>query len=432
MRTRPKKRVGIRLVLLRTKETNLGTPVSFDSFPDFNQSSDSENERLDVFGIERNDESNQSQGPNNQEDDQNASSQRRISYDRNLPARHSYLGEFKVGRSVNRPVSSRYTCLKISRFSGHRLRWKFLSLEIQGNDFEELNGRIVLEEESIVTIPLLCLPGVVLIPGQLLPLQFQGSYFTQVIKDIVEGDKIFGLVPNLHRSSVKPNKYNNVRLHCLGTIVEVRSYGSEQDGSILKIKAEGKERFLIKETWTNSNRTVMGKVFILPEVNSRHPFRRDIGLSSMGSRFNKKLLSACTQYPIHAYSLYDPEYLMEKINQNLNQWASFSTSSKSNETQSSEVYENRTISQATGTNQPSVERPDTSVTQGQSEGNVSVRPTNTELSTDAPVSVNTTRTVVTRIVPVRDSESEEDEGSSEEEHGFKGERLSKSLKNFKN
>lgn len=282
-----------------------------------------------------------------------------------------------------------------------------------------------MEEESIVTIPLLCLPGVVLIPGQLLPLQFHGSYFMQTIRQIIEGNKIFGLVSNFDRNKKnKNNRYNNVKLNCLGTIVEVRSYGMENDGTegdrtILKIKAEGKERFLIKETWNESNRMVMGKVYILPEINSKHPFNRDIGLSSAGSRLNKKLLSACTQYPAHAYHLYDPDYLMEKIRGHLNQWASFSTGSKLNEAQSSNVYENRTISQATGTNQPGVERPETSNTQEQPES--SARPANTEISADAPVSVNTTRTVVTRIRPVRDSESEEEDDSSEEEHGFKGE-----------
>lgn len=269
-----------------------------------------------------------------------------------------------------------------------------------------------------MTIPLLCLPGVVLIPGQLLPLQFHGSYFTSTIKTIIEGNKIFGLVSNFNRS-IKQNKYNNVKLNCLGTIVEVRSYGTEDEGAILKIKAEGKERFLIKETWSESNRTVMGKVFILPEVNSKHPFRRDVGLSSMGSKFNRKLLSACTQYPAHSYDLYDPDYLMEKIRGHLNQWASFST--KSNETQSSSVYENRTISQATGTNQPNVEAAEAGNAEEDQPTASNAQPANTEISRDAPVSVNTTRTVVTRIVPVRDSESEEEEESSEEEHGFKGE-----------
>ena len=73
--------------------------MSFDSFPDFNRSSESEDEPLlDVIEIERNEESNLSQDLNEAENAQNVSNQRRISYDRNLPATHSYLGELKLIR----------------------------------------------------------------------------------------------------------------------------------------------------------------------------------------------------------------------------------------------------------------------------------------------------------------------------------------------
>ena len=165
--------------------------VSFDSFSDYNQSNDSSrtSEHRELIEYESH-ESEQNESTTS------VGNERRISYDRNLPAHHSYLG----------------------------------------NQFEELTGRVVLEEETIVTIPLLCLPGVVLIPGQLLPLQFQGSYFLSTIRTIIEGNKIFGLVPNyINRNVNLKNVYNNVRLDRLGTIVEVRSYGTEDEGSILKV-----------------------------------------------------------------------------------------------------------------------------------------------------------------------------------------------------
>lgn len=91
-RMTPRKRVGISILRMQFERTQILTKptVSFDSFPDFNRSDESEDEPLmDV--VERNEESNQS--GEGQENVQNASNQRRISYDRNLPATHSYLGE---------------------------------------------------------------------------------------------------------------------------------------------------------------------------------------------------------------------------------------------------------------------------------------------------------------------------------------------------
>lgn len=177
----------------------------------------------------------------------------------------------------------------------------------------------------------------------------------------------------------------------------------------------------------------MGKVFILPEEKSKHPFYKDIGLSSQGYRHNKKFLSACTPYANFVYDLYDPEYLMDKIRSHLNQWASFSTSTKSsNGAQSStNVYENRTVSQTTGTNQPNLgesnNQEQTNVQSSNENATDAMQISNTNnnnnnsssaIAAVQPVSVVSTRTVVTKIVPVRDSESEEDEENSEE-HGFK-------------
>lgn len=198
----------------------------------------------------------------------------------------------------------------------------------------------------------------------------------------------------------------------------------------MQIKAEGKERFLIKETWTESNRTVMGKVFILPEINNKHLFNKDIGLSSLGgARHNKKLLSACSSYPNFAYEFYNPEYLMDKIRSHLNQWASLSSNSKSNSNETerrSNVYENRTVSQTVGTNQPSTNN-NSENTQDNESSDISTNrtTTNTEtasittttaaaaVTTDTqPVSVNTTRTVVTRIIPVNDSDEEDEDSES--------------------
>lgn len=80
------------------------------------------------------------------------------------------------------------------------------------------------------------LPGVILVTGQHLPLQFEGTHLLETVKDIIENDKIFGLVSNYRNSYLgQKDRYNNVRLDRLGTVAEVRSYGLENNGTILKV-----------------------------------------------------------------------------------------------------------------------------------------------------------------------------------------------------
>lgn len=182
-----------------------------------------------------------------------------------------------------------------------------------------------------------------------------------------------------------------------------------------QVKAEGKERFLIKESYLQ-NRKLMANVFILPEINVKHPFDKDIGLSSRGYKHNRKLVPVCTPIPSFAYDLYHTEYLMNKIRSHLNQWASFS---KGSDESGSNVYENRTVSQRSNANQAQSSERTSGNNQDNEQTSTEVTSSNnasTEADSTAvqPVSVNTTRTVVTRIVPVNDDSDEESEESDED------------------
>lgn len=108
-----------------------------------------------------------------------------------------------------------------------------------GSNLHELSGRVVLDDESIVNIPILSLSGVIMIPGQILPLQLEHPTLVTMMMTIINKDRTFGIV-------AKDRK--------VGTTVEIRSYHrSDGDGEMetasLKIKAEGRQRFRLLETY---------------------------------------------------------------------------------------------------------------------------------------------------------------------------------------
>lgn len=104
--------------------------------------------------------------------------QRRVSYDTSLPAQHSYLG----------------------------------------TDLVDVQGRTVLDDDYLVTLPLLSLPGLILVPGQVLPLQLQHPALVGMMRKIISGDKVFGLTSSLPSS-----------LSEFGTTAEVRSFSDIPD-----------------------------------------------------------------------------------------------------------------------------------------------------------------------------------------------------------
>lgn len=212
---------------------------------------------------------------------------RHIAYDKSLPIQHSYLG----------------------------------------SDLTELSGRVVLEDESVITIPLLSLPGVILVPGQTLPMQIQHPSLISMIRKIIHSNRTFGLT-----SSSTANESNR-----LGTTAEIRSFSledEEDDGiTVLRMKAEGRQVFLIQETWRGIDGILMGRVKILPEADVIHPYKRNCLVSSYhGSKFNRQLLAVSTPLPSFVYNLYEPQRLMQKIMSHLEHWTIFDRGNNSNAT----------------------------------------------------------------------------------------------------
>lgn len=66
-------------------------------------------------------------------------------------------------------------------------------MQYLGSDLEEVRGRTVHEDDSFQNIPLLSLPGVVLAPGQVLPLHLFQPSMISMIRRVVDKDKTFGV-----------------------------------------------------------------------------------------------------------------------------------------------------------------------------------------------------------------------------------------------
>ncbi|XP_013790743.1 protein cereblon-like isoform X2 [Limulus polyphemus] len=230
-----------------------------------------------------------------------------VSYDTSLPAQHTYLG----------------------------------------NDLEELSGRTLLDDDSCQSLPLLPLPGIVLIPGQTLPLQLFEPSAVSMVKRIIEKDRTLGIV-NQHQSP-------SADVACIGTTAEIRSYIERADEDIrlstIRLKAEGRQRFQVIETRRQIDGVLMGKVRILPEITLDDPGEgarlhcldrfRTLPLSTpehmkvkeQGSiadstlfkslvrgKYDKFDFANYTRWPRWVYQQYDTHLLVQRIKQELEKW----------------------------------------------------------------------------------------------------------------
>lgn len=232
-----------------------------------------------------------------------------VSYDASLPAQHAYLG----------------------------------------TDLEELCGRTVLEDDTAINLPLLTLQGVILIPGQTLPLQLFLPANVSMMHHIIRHDHTFGLLNARYSGPHSVPVLANV-----GTTAEIRFYKEEVDDrtamSTLRIKAEGRQRFQVLETRRQSDGVLMGKVRILPELslgdslascrlpstkkflikplkyqivtteNIFHEGRHVLRMKPNRKKYDRFSCAHLTTWPPWVYKQYDEELLMDKIRHELRSW----------------------------------------------------------------------------------------------------------------
>jgi len=63
-----------------------------------------------------------------------------------------------------------------------------------GADLEDVHGRTIHDDDSHVTLPVLSLPGVVLLPGQMLPLFLFQPSMVAMIKQVLDRDRTFAYI----------------------------------------------------------------------------------------------------------------------------------------------------------------------------------------------------------------------------------------------
>ena len=59
---------------------------------------------------------------------------------------------------------------------------------------EEIHGRTLLEEESVIELPVIIHVGFVGVPGQTLPLTVTHPQIISMLKRVIEGDHTFGIL----------------------------------------------------------------------------------------------------------------------------------------------------------------------------------------------------------------------------------------------
>lgn len=69
-----------------------------------------------------------------------------------------------------------------------------LYLQYLGDDLEDVSGRTIYDEDGLVSIPLLQLPGMVLVPGATIPLTLYHQHVVAMMKTVKDADKTFGVV----------------------------------------------------------------------------------------------------------------------------------------------------------------------------------------------------------------------------------------------
>lgn len=181
-----------------------------------------------------------------------------------------------------------------------------------GQTLEEIEGSTFTEEDSIITLPLIEFHNVILVPGQIIPLQIRHPVQISMFNNIVQGDRLFGF------------KYPHANY---GTISEVRSIsssrGSGGDVHELYLKAKGCNVFKITETWRDQGGILMARVLVLPDEDTNHPLNCNSLSFSRGFKYNAKLLPASTGIPYFIYLQYEPNTLQKRILDYLKDWSAW-------------------------------------------------------------------------------------------------------------
>jgi len=169
------------------------------------------------------------QGQSSEESSDNEDNINNQNFDTQLPTQHSYLG--------------------------------------QG---QEVAGRTILDEDLIQDLPIIARPGIILMPGQTLPMNFFHPTVMSVMKNLISGSKTFGVVHSRYRSS-RPGLTEEATIGTTAEIYEFREPSPDSLEVGLKIKAKGRQRFRILSQRRQIDGTKIATVEILREIELSDP-----------------------------------------------------------------------------------------------------------------------------------------------------------------
>uniref|UniRef100_A0A914W5Q9 Protein cereblon n=1 Tax=Plectus sambesii TaxID=2011161 RepID=A0A914W5Q9_9BILA len=214
-----------------------------------------------------------------------------ITFNQNLPATHSYLGA----------------------------------------DLEDTGGGASwVEPGSILdNVPIFPVAGLILMPGQTLPLQSLHPHRISMFRRIIERHSMFAVLTlrggplDLMGDTMRQEMVN------VGTLAQVVAFKESEDVlTTIKIRAVGRQRFMLVELKHTIDGGPCGKVRILPEIclgdalscatpDSWQKFR----LNKSFNRSQKRYIASCfTPTPSFVYRQNDAEVIKSQLVAELSQW----------------------------------------------------------------------------------------------------------------
>ncbi|CAG2054718.1 unnamed protein product [Timema podura] len=201
------------------------------------------------------------------------------------------------------------------------------TIEYLGNDLEELQGRTMLDDDSIQTLALLPQPGVVLVPGQTLPLSVFYPPTVSMLRQSIATDRTFGVVcvRSFTNMLVWCISSMNMKILILTKVGRSNEFQEEERSAGFRVKAKGRQRFKILETHRQVDGNVSARVRILPEVVLPHSLN-EIRLASLDrhqsfpgqkrSCFMKRN-AMLTQWPSWVHAQFEASRLVELVKNQL-------------------------------------------------------------------------------------------------------------------
>uniref|UniRef100_A0A915HY40 Protein cereblon n=1 Tax=Romanomermis culicivorax TaxID=13658 RepID=A0A915HY40_ROMCU len=224
------------------------------------------------------------------ESDEDCNTKKEITFNRSIPANHSYLG----------------------------------------NDLEELaSGQNVFEPDSIVeNVPLLPVPSFVLMPNQILPLNNFHPRLISMFRTIISTAKCFGVI-HVDLNEEYYDADENEILANVGTVGQVLAYKEETEHelTLMKMRVVGRQRFKILEI-RHQDSILVSKIKILPDIEMKNFLDSIEPTSSVHYKLkasknynvSRRICLASVQPPPFVHTLYDTKDVIHRLCIELTKW----------------------------------------------------------------------------------------------------------------